>query len=415
MAKNPPIADVNDYMAWIDLVREIAHRADRGLDRRRRPRSGVPVIVPYRGFGRQGELHIRGRVVIEKRITRAREAEPVWRNMLNAYRRFASAEVAGARVRAMFREAAVETIADDEGHFQATLLSTLVDPDSLWQEVGLMLAGGQAAVRGHVLIPPPHAQFGIISDIDDTIVQTGATSLKQMVRTVMLQNAAMRMPFEGIGELYRALHAERNPVFYVSSGPWNLYDLIHDYMDLQGIPHGPIFLQDWGFDEVTLLTRPHEEHKLAAIQSLLDYYPTLPFVLIGDSGQHDPEIYLRAVQANPGRILLSVIRDVTPDIRDHTVGQIAKAVAAAGSEMIYVADSAQARTHVERTLLRTRRMSDPNVKSTEEQVEKIEVIRGAEVLGYEGTGREEHSGQNAPEPARRVVDELADNKPDQVE
>ena len=59
-------------------------------------------------------------------------------------------------------------------------------------------------------------------------------------------------------------------------------------------------------------------------------------------------------------------------------------------------------------------MSDPNKPSTEEQVEKIEVIRGAEVLGYEGTGREEHSGQNAPEPAKRVVDELADNKPEQV-
>src|SRR5688500_17263228 len=350
-------------MAWIDLVRSLAHRTERGLDRRRGPRIGVPVIVPYRGFGREGELNIRGRVVMEKRITRAREAEPVWRNVLNAYRRFASAEVAGAKVRAMFRDAVVETVADEEGHFQATLASTLIDAKNLWHEVGLMLSGGEAAVPGHVLVPPPHAQFGIISDIDDTIVQTGATSLKQMIRTVMLQNAAMRMPFEGIGDLYRALHSERNPVFYVSSGPWNLYDLIHDYMDLQGIPHGPIFLQDWGFDERTLLTRPHEEHKLAAIQALLDYYPTLPFVLIGDSGQHDPEIYLRAIQANPNRIPLAIIRDVTPEIRDHAVGEIARAASAAGSEMIYVADSAAARAHVDRALLNNPVMSDPNVKS----------------------------------------------------
>jgi phosphatidate phosphatase APP1 len=289
-------------MAWIDLVRSLAHRTERGLDRRRSPRTGV------------------------------------------------SAEVAGAKVRAMFRDAVVETVADDEGHFQVRLESALVDPASLWHEVGLMLAGGETPIAGHVMVPPPDARFGIISDIDDTIVQTGATSLKQMIRTVLLQNAAMRMPFEGVGDLYRALHAERNPLFYVSSGPWNLYDLIHDYMELQGIPHGPIFLQDWGLDEATLITRPHEEHKMAGIQSLLDYYPTLPFVLIGDSGQHDPEIYLRVIQANRGRISLAIIRDVTPDIRDRAIGRIAEEARSAGSEMVYVADSKQALAHARQFL-----------------------------------------------------------------
>ncbi|HEU4521009.1 MAG TPA: phosphatase domain-containing protein [Thermoanaerobaculia bacterium] len=329
-------------MPWIDIVRSLAHRAENTLDRRRKPRSGVPVIAPYRGFGRAGEMIVRGRVLVEKRVTRVREAEPVWRNMLNAYRRFHSAEVPGARVRAVFREAVVETIADDEGHFQVRLESTLIDPASLWHEVGLMLAGGDAAVTAHVLVPPPDARFGIISDIDDTVVQTGATSLRQMLRTVMLQNAAMRTPFEGVADLYRALHSERNPLFYVSSGPWNLYDLIHDFLDITGIPHGPIFLQDWGFDEETLITRPHELHKLREIQSLLDYYPTLPFVLIGDSGQHDPEIYLRAIHANPGRIKLAIIRDVTHETRDSAIAAIAAEARAAGSDMLYVEHSAQA-------------------------------------------------------------------------
>ena len=55
-------------------------------------------------------------------------------------------------------------------------------------------------------------------------------------------------------------------------------------------------------------------------------------------------------------------------------------------------------------------MSDERKKSTEEQMEKIEVIRGAEVLGYEGAGREEHSGENSPTKPRNLNDELADNK-----
>jgi phosphatidate phosphatase APP1 len=331
-----------------DLVRTLAHRAESKIERRRIVRTGVPVIAPYRGFGRAGELIVRGRVLMEKRITRAREAEPMWRNVLNAYRRFASLEVPGARVRASYRDAVAETIADDEGHFQLLLESKLVDPASLWHEVGLMLSGGEIATTAHVLVPPPDAQFGIISDIDDTVVQTGATSLKEMMRTVMLQNAAMRTPFEGVADLYRALHAERNPIFYVSSGPWNLYDLIHDFLDLTGIPHGPIFLQDWGIDEETLITRPHELHKLREIQSLLDYYPSLPFVLIGDSGQHDPEIYLRAIQANPGRVKVAIIRDVTIVSRDTAIAAIADAARAAGSEMLYVEHSHDALEYIRR-------------------------------------------------------------------
>lgn len=296
----------------------------------------MPVIVPYRGFGRAGELMVRGRVLMEKRITRAREAEPVWRNVLNAYRRFQSDEVEGAQVRATYRDAVMETVTDEEGHFQVRLESTLVDPAALWHEVELMLSGGEAPVTAHVLVPPSDADFGVISDIDDTIVKTGATSLKAMIRSVLLSNAAMRTPFEHVAGLYRALHADRNPLFYVSSGPWNLYELIHDYLDLNGIPHGPIFLQDWGLDEVTLITRPHEEHKLAQIESIFDYYPALPFILIGDSGQHDPEIYLKAIQAYPGRVKLAIIRDVTGPIRDRAVSAIVDEVHAAGSEMIFV-------------------------------------------------------------------------------
>ena len=335
-------------VAWQDIVRALAHRTDAAIDRRRRPRSGVASIVPYRGFGRGGELMIRGRVLMERRITRAREAEPVWRNVLNSYRRFSSAEVPGAKITASYRDAVVQTIADHEGHFQVRLQSELLEHDSVWHEVGLRLSGGEAAVAGHVIVPPPDARYGVISDIDDTIVQTGATSLRSMIRNVMLQNAAMRTPFEGVADLYRMLHAERNPLFYVSSGPWNLYDVIHDYMDLQGIPPGPIFLQDWGFEADSLLTRSHEAHKVAAIQSLLDYYPWLPFVLIGDSGQHDPEIYLKVAQANRGRVRLIVIRDVTGAARDGSVAAIADAVREAGAEMVYTDDSRNAQKHVER-------------------------------------------------------------------
>lgn len=338
-------------MDWKELIRTVANELERHVDRRRPGPRGRPVIAPYRGFGRGNEMILRGRVLGEKAVTRAQSAEPVWRNVLNAYRRFQSDELAGVKVRASYRDAVVETVTDEEGHFQVRLQPALIDQDRLWHEMALALPDRDGEpTTGHVLIPPPAARFGVISDIDDTIVVTGATSMREMVRTVLLQNAASRLPFEGVADLYRLLHGGTNPIFYVSSSPWNLYDLLHDYMELNQIPHGPMFLQDYGIDADTWIHDPHDVHKLREIQTILDYYAPLPFVLIGDSGQHDPEIYLRVIQANPGRILLAIIRDVTPASRDEAMGKIADEARAAGVEMAYVSSSAEAQERVVRLL-----------------------------------------------------------------
>jgi phosphatidate phosphatase APP1 len=332
-------------------IHRLAHALDRHIDRRAagRPVTRRVLISPYRGFGRGNELLVRGRVLVEKGITRATAAESVWRNMLNTYRRFVSEEVAGARVVATYRDAVVETVTDGEGFFQALLHSRALENETglPWHEVALNLPDHNVTAVAHVLVPGSNATFGVVSDIDDTIVQTNATSLPRMIRSIV-RNAAARLPFEGIAELYRALHVNRNPIFYVSSSPWNLYELLHDFMDINQIPHGPMLLQDWGIDEKTLIIGSHTEHKLAQIQTLLDFYPELKFVLIGDSGQHDPEIYLRVIQAHPGRVLGVFIRDVTPDLRDRAVAALVQQSNAAGVEMLYVRDSAEALTHARR-------------------------------------------------------------------
>ncbi len=338
-------------MASRRALHRTALEIERRIDRRAagRPVSRRSVISPYRSFGRANELLVRGRVLVDKRITRATSAEPVWRNMLNTYRRFHSDEVAGARIVASYRDAVVESVTDDEGHFSIRLAPTTVD-QRVWHDVSLTLPDTSANALAHVLVPPADAAFGVISDIDDTIVHTHATSLVGMTRSI-IRNAASRLPFEGVGDLYRALHVERNPIFYVSSSPWNLYELLHDYMDLNKIPHGPMLLQDWGIDEKTLILAVHTEHKLAQIQTLLDYYPWLKWVLIGDSGQHDPEIYVEVIRSHPDRVLAAFIRDVTPDVRDAGVVQLANEASAHGVELVYVKDSKEALAHAQRLKL----------------------------------------------------------------
>ena len=321
---------------------------ERGVDRLfGGEHPGRVLISPYRGFGRGNEMLVRGRVLAEKKISRATEAESLWRNLVNTYRRFESDEVANAKIRASYRDAVVEAVTDEEGHFQIRLEPREIAQHLLWHEVAIELPDTQTTAIARVLLPSPAAEFGVISDIDDTIVRTGATSLLTMIRSV-INNAAARLPFEGVGDFYRLLHRDRNPIFYVSSSPWNLYELLHDFMEINGIPHGPMLLQNWGIDENTLLIASHQEHKLAQIQLLLEYYPDLRFILIGDSGQHDPEIYLRVIQAHRERVMAAFIRDVTPDLRDQGVTRIIEDARTAGVEMVYVRDSAHALEHARR-------------------------------------------------------------------
>ncbi|HUR82740.1 MAG TPA: phosphatase domain-containing protein [Thermoanaerobaculia bacterium] len=343
------------------LLLRTALELERRFDRRLagRPVSRKVVISPYRGFGTANELLVRGRVLVDKRVTHATAAEPLWRNVLNTYRRFQSDEVANARIVAAYREAVVESVTNDEGYFTIRVPNVgrasarPVDgraearPTSTWLDVQLTLPDHGVENTAHVLVPRDDARFGVISDIDDTIVRTNATSLLGVTRSI-INNAAARLPFEGVAELYRALDADRNPIFYVSSSPWNLYELLHDYMDVNHIPHGPMLLQDWGIEETVLILASHAQHKMAQINSILDYYPALKFVLIGDSGQHDPEIYLQTVRAHPGRVLAAFIRDVTPDLRDRAVAKIIEESNAAGVEMLYVKDSAEAMEHARR-------------------------------------------------------------------
>ncbi len=111
-------------------------------------------------------------------------------------------------------------------------------------------------------------------------------------------------PFAGAPELYRALAAgpgstADNPLFYVSSTPWPLHDFLTGFLAHRDFPLGPLLLRDV---PVRSADRSHHAHKRAHIEEILRVHPGLGFVLLGDSGQHDPEIYAGVVRDHPGRI-----------------------------------------------------------------------------------------------------------------
>jgi phosphatidate phosphatase APP1 len=314
-----------------------------------RPRRDL-IIEPYLGYGTGSKVVVSGRVLREKTAVLSTKTDTRWRNLANTFRRFATAEVGGARVRARFGRSEANALTDTEGYFTIEIAGRPEEP-RLWHELELALEASEPrTATAEVLVPPATARFGVISDIDDTVVSTHVTSTLKMLATVLLSNAHVRTPFPGIAAFYRALQggatgAEGNPIFYVSNGPWNFYGLLLEFFRLNDIPLGPLFLRDFG---AGLLFSPDARRgqKLFHVEKLLQDYAELPFVLIGDSGERDPEIYAEVVKRHPRRIKAIYIRSVDRRPRRlAAIDALAETLRPTDTQFVLAQDSAFAAVH----------------------------------------------------------------------
>lgn len=278
------------------------------------------IILPYRGYANEKRLFFKGRVLEDESFWERRTKGEL-SNLMASFKRFDTDEIPFAKVSIRVGEQKFDVQADHEGYFT---LDTSWEPpehqqENRWIEADLQLADPEysatsAAVikaKGEIFIPAPSASYGVITDVDDTVLQTHVTSRLRfkMLFATFLQNAEQRLPMEGVVELFQAfakgkMGASGNPIFYVSNSPWNLYDLLEKFMELQELPKGPIFLRDYGI-------RPAGEfsqHKLATISRILNTYPDLPFIMLGDTASKDADFYIQLAAQYPGRIKAIYIR-----------------------------------------------------------------------------------------------------------
>lgn len=317
---------------------------------------GPIYILPYRGFGTGNELSVMGRVLEQRKAILTEDDDTWWDNLLNMYRRFNSHEIAGVQLRITHGDAFTETATDAEGYFHTRLPLTPASSSPGWLKVNIKFttpaAYGKAEVStdSEVLIPPSDASFGVISDLDDTVILTHATHLLKMARMVFLGNARTRLPFPGVAAFYHALRKgagdqEANPIFYVSSSAWNFYDLLSDFLEHNGIPLGPLLLADYGLDDTSFPITSHDNHKMTQITQVLEMYPKLRFILIGDSGQRDHAIYQQINDAFPGRILAIYLRDVNWLTRDSSKESAKIETLPNGVEIVLAPNTAAAARH----------------------------------------------------------------------
>ena len=294
------------------LIR-VAMLVEGWIDRLRRGERGPPTFEPYRGDATPKHLVIRGRGMARKQRLPPERGHSRWTNARRMVSLFLTGEVPGVRVEVA--ERGIGAVSDEEGY--VTVTTPRRDGDTPgWLRLSAQIAGHFGTeVRAPVLVPAACAQWGVISDIDDTVIETGAYSLVRNLWTTFTGNSLTRHVFpDAVALLERLSRNGRNPVFYVSSSPWNLFAFLEGIFTRAGVVPGPMFLRDFGIGQQQFITGTHANHKGGAIDTILRANPELKFILVGDTGQHDAKVYGRAIQRHPGRILAVCLRQAGPSI-----------------------------------------------------------------------------------------------------
>jgi len=283
-------------------------------------------LIIFQSYGTNNHLYVRGRALEDETIDL--EQKGLFGLLLNSWKRFESDEIKHTSIKLKLPNGKIiKTETDNHGYFKFD--EQLVDLRSMTNSEGWLtfeVAYDDVKIKrtiqnknrfpGEILIPSREAQFGVITDVDDTILHTGVVStLKwRVLFNTIFKNAGKRLPLEGASEFYHLLHRgtsgeNANPIFYVSHSPWNLYRYLEFFLKKNNFPKGPILLRSFK----TIFTRKSKQvqpQKQKEILDLLKTYPNSKFILIGDSGEHDADIYIEIAKAHPNQILAIYLRSV---------------------------------------------------------------------------------------------------------
>lgn len=283
-------------------------------------------IIAFQSYGTDKHFYARGRALEDESIDL--EDQHIWHLIVNTWKRFETDEIKHVSIDVKLSDdKIIKVISDSNGYFIAEAdyenLKSLTNAQGwLSYELSYSEASLKRTIQrenkfpGELLIPSSKAQFGVVSDIDDTILHTGVVSILKwkVIYNSIFKHAKNRIPLEGSAEFYHKLHrgvcgTNANPIFYVSHSPWNLYRYLELFLRQNNFPKGPILLRSLSN---FLRKKPQNDkpQKQKEIINLLKTYPNLHFILIGDSGEHDPDIYMEIAEEFPGRILAIYLRSV---------------------------------------------------------------------------------------------------------
>ena len=272
---------------------------------RARRKGFVPLVIPYTGYGGDGWIRVLGRVLLNKGTHRL-TGEPMG---ARGWRSFTSVPVQGAQVEVEVGGQTHTIEADRAGLLDAIVP---VDLPPGWQRAEFRVEDSVPSY-GNVFVVDPKARFGLVSDIDDTVMITALPRPLLAAWHTFVVNEHARTTTPGMPVLYERLTDAHpgSPVVYVSTGAWNVAPTLTRFLSRNLYPAGCLLLTDWG-PTPDAWFRDGTAHKRTSLARLAKEFPDIRWLLVGDDGQHDPETYGRFCDEHPDQVLAVCIRQLTP-------------------------------------------------------------------------------------------------------
>ncbi len=318
---------MTDTTTQVNRALRVDQAVMRWRAQRVRDNGYVATVIPYTGYGSTSWIRVLARVVLDRPSAR-RSGEAAggrgWRN-------FTKVPVEDAQVEVRVGEHTAVVAADDSGIVDA-VVPVALSPG--WHEIGLS-AEGSPPVSAHINVIDPAVGFGMVSDIDDTVMVTALPRPLLAAWHTFVVNEHARATTPGMPVLYERLTSQHPgaPVIYLSTGAWNVAPTLTRFLSRNLYPRGALLLTDWGPTRDRWF-RSGREHKRSSLERLAEEFPDIRWLLVGDDGQHDEAIYGAFVAEHAEKVVAVCIRQLSPGeavlagagYRDHNVSELANRV-----------------------------------------------------------------------------------------
>ncbi|MET0760534.1 MAG: App1 family protein [Flavobacterium sp.] len=312
-----------------------------------------PILKLYRGYANEQELIVMGHVF---KPTTQKDYDFQKKNFKNATSIIGMFRVkthANADVYLEHNNTKIHTKTLNDGYFKFCVpLDQDVNYGWIDYKVSIIYKNETIETK-ESYIRPHKGNLGIISDIDDTFLVSHTMNPFKKLYILLFRNVNNRKVFEDVVPHYQALSSagrnnkeEQNAFFYVSSSEWNLYRFIIKFTEIHKLPRAVLLLKDikTSLTDFFLTGRGNHNHKFDKIKHILEFYPNLKYILLGDDSQHDPFLYEAICKIFPVTVKAVYIRQ-TGENKKEKATIVMKNLESLGISVCYFSDSSEAIAH----------------------------------------------------------------------
>ncbi len=312
-----------------------------------------PILRLYRGYANEQELIVMGHVFKPTKTQEYDFQKKKFKNASSIIRLFQVKTQSNADVYLDYNQTKLHTKTLTDGYFKFCVpLEKKEDYGWIDYQVSI-IHGSETIVSKESYIRPKKGNLGIISDIDDTFIVSYTLNPLKKLYFLLFRNVNTRKVFKDVVAHYQALSSsgrhkedELNAFFYVSSSEWNLYRFIVKFTEIHKLPKAVLLLKDikTSLTDFFFTGRGGHNHKFEKIKHIIEFYPNLTYILLGDDSQEDAFLYETICKIFPVTVKAVYIRQ-TGTLKKEKIEIVLKNIETLNVSVCYFKHSKEAIAH----------------------------------------------------------------------